>query len=438
MAGDFLMRKDGFWHYVRRVPQALRDLDTRTFRRQTTGIRIADDPRGVKARRVAGTINDQVEAYWRGLLDGRSAEAKRRYDAARQRARALGWDYVEAAEMAEKRAAREIGGRLDTLDARNLIPDETAVAALLGGESPPQIMLSGLFGEFDALVRSSLTDYSPDQMRKWRTPRQRAAANLIAVVGDKPVTAVTRNDALDFREWWEKRVMAGDVEIGTANKDIGHLNSMFREIERRHRIGLGPVFGELRLGGEQFGSRTAYDPAFVQTRLLADGALAGLNPEARCILYMMIETGLRLSEAANLDEATIILDAEVPHVRIRPVGRRMKTPQSQRDIPLVGVSLMAAQAHPAGFPRYRDKAAGLSGTVNKYLMERGLRPTDGHSAYSLRHTFEDRLTAVEAPEKLIAALMGHKYARPKYGSGPSLGQKLEWLQRICLTPPSTV
>ncbi|TGS39077.1 hypothetical protein [Mesorhizobium sp. M8A.F.Ca.ET.182.01.1.1] len=43
-----------------------------------------------------------------------------------------------------------------------------------------------------------------------------------------------------------------------------------------------------------------------------------------------------------------------------------------------------------------------------------LLPTSEHKLYSLRHTFEDRLTAVEAPEEAIAPLMGRKCMRPKY------------------------
>lgn len=123
---------------------------------------------------------------------------------------------------------------------------------------------------------------------------------------------------------------------------------------------------------------------------------------------------------------------------VRADGRRMKTDQSEREIPLVGVSLMAAQASPGGFPRYRDKAASLSANVNKLLHGRGLLPVQGQTLYSFRHTFEDRLTAVEAPDKVAAALMGHKYHRPRYGVGPSLKQKLEWLQRIALQVPNSI
>jgi len=70
--------------------------------------------------------------------------------------------------------------------------------------------------------------------------------------------------------------------------------------------------------------------------------------------------------------------------------------------------------HPGGFPRYRDKAASLSALANKVRANKKLMPTSEHSLYSLRHNFEDRLTAIEAPEKVIASLMGHKWIRPKY------------------------
>ncbi len=148
------------------------------------------------------------------------------------------------------------------------------------------------------------------------------------MVGDKPVTELSRNDALDFRAWWQERVLVEGIEIGTANKDVGHINRMLRQIERSRRLGMGPVFAELRLEGETQGQRVAFTAEWVQTRILADGALDALNPEARRILYIMAETGMRLSEICNLTAETIRLDHAVPHVVVRADGRRMKTEQS--------------------------------------------------------------------------------------------------------------
>lgn len=434
---DYLTKRDGFWHYVRRVPLSVASLDKRTFARQSTKVRAADDPRGIRASKIASRINEETERYWKALLDGQAAEAQTRYDAARTRARSFGFDYLQAEEVAKLPVA-DIRERIRTARAQPPSLEESTLKATLGGEPVPRLMLSSLFPEFERLSKAGNRDLSPDQMRKWRNPKLRAVANFIGVIGDRAIADVSRAQALDFRAWWEARVLGEGVEIATANKDFGHLNTMFKAIERSHRIGLGPVFGEMRISGERTGQRIAFVPSYVQDRLLAEGALDGLNEEARRVLYVIAETGMRLSETCNLTAETIRLDEAVPYVMIRPEGRRMKTEQSERDIPLVGVALMAMQAQPHGFPRYRDKAASLSALVNKVLAGRKLLPGPGYTLYSLRHTFEDRLTKAEAPDKLIAALMGHKFHRPRYGLGPDLEQKREWLQRIAFRAPSRV
>jgi integrase len=256
--------------------------------------------------------------------------------------------------------------------------------------------------------------------------------------GDRPINALTRTDTLAFRSFWQERIVSGEVAIDTANKSIGRISSMYRTINENRQLGLAAIFENLRIGGGKDKQRVAFAIGFVQERILAEGVFADLNAEARRVIYLVSETGLRLSEACNLSRTTIRLNAPVPHVQIRPEGREIKTDQSQRDIPLVGAALMAMREQPDGFPRYRDKADSLSALVNQALEARGLRPHPGQTLYSLRHTFEDRLTAVEAPEKVVAALMGHKWHRPRYGLGPSLEQKRDWLNRIAFRPPATV
>lgn len=430
-------KRAGYWYLIRRVPTAFAALDTRGLVRVSTHIAVADDPRGVRAARAVAKISADLEAYWRGLLVGQGAEARREYDDARRLARALGFDYAPAHEVA-RRDLGELVGRIEAIVRRDASDRAPEVAAVLGGVAKPEIRLSGLLDEFEAMNRAALSRMSDDQVRKWRNPKRRALENLIGAIGDKALGQITRADALDFRDWWQGRIVAEEIEIATANKDIGHLNKMLRSVDQAHRIGLQPVFAGLRLDGERDGQRTAYPPAFVQERFMAEGAFAELNDEARRIILLVAETGLRPSEAANLTQAAIRLDADVPHVRVEADGRKLKTEHSQRDVPLVGVALKVMEAQPAGFPRYRDKSASLSALANKALSARGLRPTPGHSLYSLRHTFEDRLTAVEAPEKVTASLMGHKWIRPKYGVGPSLAQKRDWMLKIAFDPPSTV
>jgi integrase len=72
---------------------------------------------------------------------------------------------------------------------------------------------------------------------------------------------------------------------------------------------------------------------------------------------VLIETGLRPSEVVNLQPNAIFLDAPIPYVRIQPDGRRLKTEDSLREIPLVGVAFAAMKLRSNGFPRYQDDAA---------------------------------------------------------------------------------
>ena len=226
--------------------------------------------------------------------------------------------------------------------------------------------------------------------------------------------------------------------VKSANKDIGQLSRMLKDVSIRRRLNIPEIFKGLRLRGQTERSRMPFETEFIQHKLLATGALDALNEDARYVLYVVAETGMRPSEVVNLQQDAIRLDAKIPYVKVQPDGRRLKTEDSEREIPLVGVALAAMKLRPQGFPCYRDKSSSLSATVNKFLRVNGLRPTKDHSVYSLRHSFKDRLVAAEAPDSLIDSLMGHKTYKPKYGKGPSLELKLKYLQQIAFKPPALV
>lgn len=428
------LKRDGTWYLIQRVPKEFAQLDRRVLVRISTGIAVADDPRAVRASEIVKQLGRELAAYWRGLADGKSGEARLRFEAAQKRARAIGLVYQTNQELADG-SIEDLVKRIKTLIEHNAVDDETAVAAIMGGEERPAIRISELVKEVEKLEATYLATLSPAQLKRWKVDRNRSAGRMKDMVTDKEITKITRADALKYREWWQERVTVAGKDINTANKDIGQFSHMLTIVNKAHNLEMKPVFQELRLSGEAYTQRSAFTADHIQTKLLADDALGAMNEEARRIVYLIVETGLRLSEAANLLPEHIRLDATVPHVQIRADGRRLKTDDSRRDVPLVGCALAAMKLHPEGFPRYRDKANSLSAAVNKYLKENDLLPSGNHSLYSLRHTFEDRLTAIEAPEKVIASLMGHKWIRPKYGAGPSLEQKQRWMRKIAFKPP---
>src|SRR5258708_3498332 len=62
---DFLTRRNGTWHFARRVPTEFAHLDRRGVVRHSTKIRIASDRAAVRASRVAEKFNSSLEKHWR-------------------------------------------------------------------------------------------------------------------------------------------------------------------------------------------------------------------------------------------------------------------------------------------------------------------------------------------------------------------------------------
>ncbi|MEO6013663.1 MAG: integrase [Devosia sp.] len=429
--------RDGIWYLIRKVPKAFQDFDKRVIVRLSTEIRVADDPRAVRAKSAVRDLDIGLGAYWRGLKDGQENEARRRFEEAQRRARDLNLSYLTNQEIAGG-PVEDMYRRLELLVSRGSLDDEAEVAAVMGGEAKPRLMLSQLYAEFEALMEPSLERHSPNQRRKWGQKYKRAVKALSdALGGDKALVDLTRADGVAFRLFWQNRLKADLLDIGTANKQIGHIATMLKEVELVHQLDIKcAAFTGLTIRGQVNRSRKPFAAPFVQKTILADGALDKLNAQARAIIWIEADTGARPVEICNLLPETIFLDAPIPFIRVRSIDRVLKTVQSERDLPLVGGALVAMRLFPAGFPRYHDNEGSLSALVNKFLSAHKMRPEPGQSNYSFRHCFEDRLTAVEAPEKVMASLMGHKFTREKYGDGPSLEQKLLWLEKIAFTPPT--
>ena len=160
----------------------------------------------------------------------------------------------------------------------------------------------------------------------------------------------------------------------------------------------------------------------------------------RWLIALLSDTGMRLSEAYDLTIDDIALKEANPHVSVRPrEWRRLKTASSERIIPLVGNGLWAAtRAFDCSttqflFPKYCDyagiKANSASGALNKWL--RGRLPK-GCVVHSFRHSFRDRLRAIECPSEIIDELGGWSTAGvgTSYGKGFNLEVKTKYMKQI--------
>ncbi len=420
-----IVKRGSMFQLRRRVPQRYRPVEPR----EVIWISLHTDSETAARSKADGAWAQLVEA-WEARLAGDSADAEARHAAVREIARTRGFRYLDVGLVA-RLPVDELVARVEAIGARRAGPDPAEASALLGTVPAPSLTLAKALELYWGLARAKTLGKSEDQLRRWRNPRLKAVRNFIEIVGDKPIDAITRDDMLDFRQHWLERIEAGEVTPNSANKDLVHLGDVLKTVNTMKRLGLTLPLGELSFREGEARTRPPFSSEWIRDRLIAPGALSGLNGEARGLLLGMVNTGYRPSEGAALTTKTIRLDAAVPHIAIEPEGRQLKSAYAKRVIPLTGVSLEAFRAFPDGFPRYRE-SAGLSATVNKYLRENGLLETPAHSFYSLRHSFEDRMLEAGIDDRIRRDLFGHRLDRERYGKGASLEHLARLVNKIAI------
>ena len=150
---------------------------------------------------------------------------------------------------------------------------------------------------------------------------------------------------------------------------------------------------------------------------------------------------MRLGEVAGLLKSDINLNTEIPHIKLIPdPWRRLKTRGSERYIPLVGASLWACKRileynndSIYAFPRYTSSKEcntnSASAALNKWLKEKLLHD---YVIHGFRHSFRDRLRAIECPSEIIDQLGGWslKSIGQGYGQGYELYVLRKWINQI--------
>lgn len=436
-----LIQRGEIFYYHRRIPRKLIGLDERgLFVRKSL-----DTGERSLARAMRDKLEDADKSYWAVLLAGGEAQvALARYREAVRRAEAMGVAYLSSGQIAASSDIDEILRRLEALEKVKANPSVDGV--LLGSISLPTVKISEAFKVYtDEIMAHELAGKSQTQRRLWKKVKQRAINNFIALINDKAIGDITREDGVKFYKFWLKRIAPPEGGRAThsasaGNRDLGNLRDLYRRYfsylgEERS----GTPFDDLRFSekGKRRRKRPPFETSWIVDRILKVGALETLDEEARGCVLALIETGARPSEICNLDENVIFIDAPVPFIRISPREddkdpREIKTESSVRDVPLVGVALEVFKKHPKGFPKYRNREDALSANLNKYFKGHGLFPTTRHKIYSLRHSFEDRMKEGGLDSELRKILMGHTIDRVEYGSGGALKWRQAELEKIML------
>lgn len=434
----FLFLRDGVYYYMRRVPTRLCDVDERapSIRQSLKTGDLA------LARAKRDLLEEADNALWASqLVDAPQDPARARYQAAVKRVEALGYTFRSGAALGKSGSLEDIVTRLETIENGNL--SREAGKAILGAIPVPAVTVSKAFEIYvDEIVADELVNKSVNQRAQWKKVKQRAINNFVALVGDKEMTEITREDAQRFYRFWLDKVApkgrTATHSASSGNRDLGNLRVLyeayFTHMGETDRFN---PFSKLNFQEKKKRVRPPFTVEWISKTILKPGAMATMNEEARGVALALIETGARPSEIANLTGQSIHLDAGVPHLSIEPRidpddPREIKTASSERKLPLVGVALEVFKRFPEGFPRYRNRENDLSATLNKFFRENGLFPSRAHTIYSFRHSFEDRMKIAGLDPELRMILMGHSIDRPRYGAGGTLEWRRDELKKIAL------
>ncbi|WP_114966459.1 hypothetical protein [Alkalilacustris brevis] len=114
-----------------------------------------------------------IEA-WEARLAGDSADAERRFEAARELAQVRGYRYLTAGRVANL-PIYDLVERIEAVAAqgrgRDQKPRDIEAAALLGGAEAPPITVSRALELFWTLAADRVHGKSADQIRRWRNTR---------------------------------------------------------------------------------------------------------------------------------------------------------------------------------------------------------------------------------------------------------------------------
>src|SRR6056300_432922 len=257
---------------------------------------------------------------------------------------------------------------------------------------------------------------------------ERNIQSAIDVLSDRPLDEYSSSDAAAYRDYLLKR----GLTTNSVKRNFATIRSVINLAIQEHGLECRNAFSKVYL--PDLDDAKKRKPIPIENIKEIQQECMSIDDEARWLVALISDTGMRLSEAAGLHIDDIKLDCEIPHIDLKPHSwRGLKTRGSQRQIPLVGASMWAARrvkanntTSPYAFPRYTSakgtNANSASAAINKWLKP---RVPDGCVIHSFRHSLRDRLRAVQCPSDMIDQIGGWSTA----GVGQSYGEGYDLLSK---------
>lgn len=224
------------------------------------------------------------------------------------------------------------------------------------------------------------------------------------------------------------------VKTTSVRRELNSICAVFNLVYEEHEIDHFHRFRKLNIPKFGLDSDERGDFTSDQLNLVRD-VVGGSNNKTEQIISLLIDTGMRSSEAVGLASSDVNL-GRIPHVVLhKNPMRRLKNRSSQRIIPLVGSSLAAAHCLDLTdewvFPKWLKTDRGKD-TANANInnrLHRILGP-GSPTSHSFRHTLATRLRSVECPEYMRKELGGWASSVSElYGSPTDITNKAAYIEK---------
>ena len=444
----YLLRKSGLLYYQRAIPN---DLKPHYSGKSLLRINLKTQ-NAVKATQLCAQYAARDDLLWKQIRSGQdpdltTVETRQAAEALLaswgvEKGEALRWSWNNPQD-------REIFERIT-----QYFEDRYGEAYVYGAYSPKSpeyfknpieheaIRLLNERPEERRVILSDALEHYLAEHKNGRDPRfardtQRAIDLVIQIVGDLPLQYYTREHARAVRD-----ALIPGHSTATVRRRLNSISAVFNLGRREFDlVWAANPFERMPIQKEGQDEEKRLPFTHDELAAISNSCMEG-NDDIRWIVAMQLSSGSRLGEICGLRVGDVMLKGETPYLHIRRherLGRTLKTPGSERKVPLVGTGLWAAKqaiqnARGGGwlFPRYAQdndiRATHASNTINKYLRETLGIPKTSHS---FRHSMKDLLRNVGCPDDIQRQLLGHgsKSVSNSYGQGYRLPVLAFWLEK---------
>lgn len=411
--------QDGMVYYRRVIPQAIREAhNLPRFVKKATGVSAAN---GAEAIAAITKIDALQQREWAQLAKGNTAKStldKALKFLKENRFNDLSDDEFETFDMVIRDYFLELGKKGE-------IPPEYALLAKMKDFRDPQTI--------PTILSVALSDY----LSRHKKPSDgliydstSCVNKFIKLHGDIEVKNITRSMVHDY----VKDRLNSKVKTTTVRRELNQLsaivNKAFLELEMDKKSPFMSI--DIPAEGKDAKEKKPITPVKLETLL---ATIRYSTTTSHLIAKIQLNTGLRVSELAVAKTADVhLLDTNgqplaIPFISIIPNEfRSLKNDGSERNVPLVGLSLVAMHeaVKQAGdsvylFPQYGKKGGGTNASA---AVNAALDFVDINS-HDFRHFLSTRMREKMIPLDVRETITGHSSRGSSELKGYGEGYKLE-------------